>query len=130
MIPTVPLKRRSPHCRDIRIGSSFGCLDEQQFVINPSSSRSQFPRSSARTIVSRPPWANNVTDYFCTPWGGGLCVPQRFAARYSQIVRELRISNMLDRNGQNLFCDGDDLFSWLCVGSETGFAITLLLCTV
>jgi glycosyltransferase involved in cell wall biosynthesis len=74
-------------------------------------------------IVSRPTWTNNVTDYFCTPWGGGLCVPRRFATRYSQIVRELRISNVLDRNGQNLFCGGDDLFSWLCVGSDTGFGI-------
>jgi Predicted glycosyltransferases len=74
-------------------------------------------------IVSRPTWTNNVTDYFCTPWGSGLCVSRRFATRYSQIVRELRISNVLDRNGQNLFCGGDDLFSWLCVGSDTGFGI-------
>jgi len=73
--------------------------------------------------VSRPTWTNNVTDYFCTPWGAGLCVPKGFATRYSQIVGELRISNVLDRNGQSLFCGGDDLFSWLSVGSDTGFGI-------
>lgn len=73
--------------------------------------------------VSRPTWTNNVTDYFCTPWGAGLCVTQRSATRYSQIVRQLRTSNVLDRNGQRLFCGGDDLFSWLCIGSDTGFGI-------
>ena len=73
--------------------------------------------------VSRPTWTNNVADYFCTPWGCGLCVPRRFAARYSQFVRELRISKVLDRHGQSLFCGGDDLFSWLSVGSDTGFGI-------
>jgi hypothetical protein len=73
--------------------------------------------------VSRPTWTNNVADYFCTPWGAGLCVPQRFATRYSQFVRELEISKVLDRHGQNQFCGGDDLFSWLSVGSATGFGI-------
>lgn len=73
--------------------------------------------------VSRPTWTNNVADYFCTPWGGGLCVPRQFATRYSQFVRELRISQVLDRHGQNLFCGGDDLFSWLSAGSDTGFGI-------
>jgi glycosyltransferase involved in cell wall biosynthesis len=73
--------------------------------------------------VSRPTWTNNVADYFCTPWGAGLCVPRRFAMRYSQFVRELRISKVLDRHGQNLFCGGDDLFSWLSAGSDTGFGI-------
>jgi glycosyltransferase involved in cell wall biosynthesis len=73
--------------------------------------------------VPRPTWTNNVKDYFCTPWGCGLCVPRRFAARYSQFVRGLQTSRVLDRQGQNQFCGGDDLFSWLSVGSDTGFGI-------
>ncbi len=73
--------------------------------------------------VSRPTWTNNPADYFCTPWGCGLCVPRRFAARYSQFVVQSRISSVLDRHGQSLFCGGDDLFSWLSVGSDTGFGI-------
>jgi hypothetical protein len=73
--------------------------------------------------VSRPTWTNNVADYFSAPWGAGLCVPRRIATRYSQFVRELRISKVLDRHGQNLFCGGDDIFSWLSVGSDTGFGI-------
>ena len=73
--------------------------------------------------VSQPKWTNNVSDYFCAPHGAGLCVPRRFAAPYAQLVRELRISKVLDRCGENLFCGGDDLFSWLSVGSDTGFGI-------
>lgn len=74
-------------------------------------------------IVSRPAWTNNVTDYFCTPWGAGLCVPRRLARCYAQLVREMRIAQILGRRGQNLFCAEDDLFSWLSVGSDTGFGI-------
>jgi glycosyltransferase involved in cell wall biosynthesis len=73
--------------------------------------------------LSRPTWSNNGADYFCTPCGAGLCVPRRFAALYSQFVRELGTSKMLDRRGEDLFCGGDDLFSWLSVGSDTGFGI-------
>jgi glycosyltransferase involved in cell wall biosynthesis len=73
--------------------------------------------------VPQPTWTNNAADYFCTPWGCGLCVPRQCAARYSQFVRQLRISKVLDRHGQSLFCGGDDLFSWLSVGSDTGFGI-------
>ena len=73
--------------------------------------------------VSRPTWTNNVADYFCAPYGAGLCVPRRFAAPFSQFVRELRISKVLGRHGEKLFCGEDDLFSWLSVGSDTGFGI-------
>ena len=50
--------------------------------------------------VSRPTWTNNAADYFCTPWGAGLCVPRRIAMLYSQIVHELRTSEVLDRHGR------------------------------
>ena len=74
-------------------------------------------------VVSRPTWTNNVADYFCTPWGAGLCVPRRIAMLYCQIVRELLTSQVLDRHGENLFCGGDDLFSWLSVRSDAGYGI-------
>ena len=73
--------------------------------------------------VAQPTWTNNVADHFCAPWGAGLCCPQRFAIRFSQLVRELKISKVVGRHGQNLFCGEDDLFSWLSVGSDTGFGI-------
>ncbi len=74
-------------------------------------------------VVSRPAWTNNVADYFCTPWGAGLCVPRQIATLYSQCVRELQTSEVLDRHGESLFCGGDDLFSWLSVGNDSGYGI-------
>jgi glycosyltransferase involved in cell wall biosynthesis len=73
--------------------------------------------------VSQPTWTSNVADYFCAPYGAGLCVPRWVAMLYSRCVRELGTSEVLDRHGENLFCGGDDLFSWLAVGSNTGFGI-------
>ena len=91
--------------------------DEPETVVRP------WLGMLALRSVPQPTWTNNISDYVCTPWGAGLCVPRRVAMRYSKCVRELRISSVLDRNGQNLFCGGDDLFSWLSAGSDTGFGI-------
>ena len=96
---------------------------EPEFEEEPEPAVRPWLRMLALRTVSRPTWTNNVADYFCTPWGAGLCVPRQFAARYSQFVRELRTSEVLDRQGENLFCGGDDVFSWLSVGSDVGFGI-------
>lgn len=91
--------------------------EEPEPVIRP------WLRLLALRSVTRPIWTNNVADYFCAPHGAGLCVMREVAVRYSQFVRELRISKVLDRHGKNLFSCGDDPFSWLSVGSDTGFGI-------
>jgi glycosyltransferase involved in cell wall biosynthesis len=96
---------------------------EPEFEQEPQPVVRPWLRMLALRSMSQPTWTNNVADYFCAPWGAGLCVPRRFAVRYSQLVPELRMSKVLDRHGQNLFCGGDDLFSWLSVGSDTGFGI-------
>jgi glycosyltransferase involved in cell wall biosynthesis len=96
---------------------------EPEFEEQPEPAVRAWLHMLALRSVSRPTWTNNVADYFCAPHGAGLCVPRRFAARYSQFVRELRTSEVLDRDGENLFCGGDDLFSWLSVGGDVGFGI-------
>jgi glycosyltransferase involved in cell wall biosynthesis len=96
---------------------------EPEFEEEPEPAVRPWLHMLALRSVSRPTWTNNVADYFCAPHGAGLCVPRRFAARYSQFVRESRTSVVLDRDGENLFCGGDDLFSWLSVGSDVGFGI-------
>ena len=96
---------------------------EPEFEEQPEPAVRAWLHMLALRSVSRPTWTNNVADYFCAPHGAGLCVPRRFAARYSQFVRESRTSEVLDRDGENLFCGGDDLFSWLSVGSDVGFGI-------
>ena len=96
---------------------------EPEFEEEPEPVVRPWLRLLALRSVARPTWTNNVADYFCAPHGAGLCVPRRVAMRYSQLVRELRISKVLDRHGENLFSCGDDPFSWLSVGSDTGFGI-------
>lgn len=94
---------------------------EPEFEQEPKPMVRPWLRMLALRNMSRATWTNNAEDHSCTPWGAGLCVPRRIAERYSQFVGELRMSKMLDRHGQNLFCGGDDLFSWLSVASDTGF---------
>jgi glycosyltransferase involved in cell wall biosynthesis len=96
---------------------------EPEFEEEPKPVVRQWLGMFEKRSVSRPIWTNNVADYFCTPWGAGLCVRRQFAVHYCQFVRKLQISNVLDRHGQNLFCGGDDLFSWLSVGNHAGFGI-------
>jgi glycosyltransferase involved in cell wall biosynthesis len=96
---------------------------EPEFEEQPNTAVRPWLGMLALRSVSRPTWTNNVADYFCAPHGAGLCVSRRVATRYSQCVCELRTSEVLDRHGENLFSGGDDLFSWLCVGSDTGFGI-------
>ena len=83
------------------------------------------PRLSmlALRVVPQALWTNHIGDYFCAPHGAGLCVPRQIAARYSQLVQTMRTSHILDRCGENLFCGGDDLFSWLSSDADTGFGI-------
>ena len=77
----------------------------------------------ALRTVPRTMWTNNATDYSCLPYGAGLCVTRTIAALYSELVRQLGTSKILDRSGENLFCGGDDLFSWLSARKNTAFGI-------
>ena len=73
--------------------------------------------------VPQPTWTNNVADYFCAPHGAGLCVTRRVAASYQGIVARLSVTALLDRRGKQLFCGGDDLFSWVSVSEGLGFGV-------
>jgi len=77
----------------------------------------------ALRVVSRVMWTNNAVDWSCLPYGAGLCVPRRIAALYSELVRQLGTIKILDRTGENLYCGGDDLFSWLSARKHAGFGI-------
>jgi glycosyltransferase involved in cell wall biosynthesis len=68
-------------------------------------------------------WTNNPKDAQCVPWGAGLCVTRSIAAAYVQIIERLKISQVLDRHGERLFCGGDDLFSWVAARSGSGFGV-------
>ena len=102
----------------------FGAgVSEPEFEAEPDPKVRPMLFRLALRNVPRALWTNNVADYDCSPAGAGLCVPRRIAKLYSEIVIEIRISKVLDRNGGQLFCGGDDLFSWLSAGDKIAFGI-------
>jgi len=70
-----------------------------------------------------PLWSHNGTDIHCRPWGAGLCVTNRVANFYRQLVSGLAITPVLDRQGKRLFCGGDDLFSRVAAGLGLRFGV-------
>lgn len=73
--------------------------------------------------VPSPSWSNNPIDRSSMPWGAGLCVKRDTAAHYVELIRRLNVSEILDRRGSELFCAGDDLFSWAAVSMGKGFGV-------
>lgn len=73
--------------------------------------------------VSTPSWSNNPLDRSAMPWGAGLCVTRETAAYYLDFTRRLNINEILDRRGKELFCSGDDLFSWAAASMGKGFGV-------
>ena len=68
-------------------------------------------------------WSSNVMDGPTLPWGAGLCVRREIAQHYVELVKELATAAVLDRRGGQLFCGGDDLFSWAAAERGYGFGI-------
>lgn len=73
--------------------------------------------------ISSPQWSNNPRDWSSMPWGAGLCVSRETAAVYVGLTQQLKINAVLDRRGNELFCSGDDLFSWASVLIGKGFGV-------
>ena len=94
-----------------------------EFEMQPPSEL--IPRLSLLAIrsVRHVLWSNNIADFACLPWGAGLCVTSRVATLYQDLVARLNVNMILDRHGEQLFCGGDDIFSWACVGGGQGFGL-------
>ena len=73
--------------------------------------------------VSSVLWSNNAQDGACIPWGAGLCVTRRVMESYCRLLQELAVKEVIDRRGDQLFCGGDDLFSWASVSAGVGFGL-------
>ena len=96
---------------------------EPEFEVQPPAELLPYLHLLALRSVSTALWSNNAQDFTCIPWGAGLCVTRRIASCYRQLVQKLAASEVLDRRGQQLFCGGDDLFSWASVGAGEGFGL-------
>lgn len=96
---------------------------EPEFEIEPPAEVLPLTSMLALRTVSRAAWTSNWHDTSLIPWGAGLCVRSKVALRYLELVKQLRTIGMLDRRGQQLFCGGDDLFSWIAAGQDLGFGL-------
>jgi glycosyltransferase involved in cell wall biosynthesis len=96
---------------------------EPEFEVPPPSDVAPMLSMLALRSVSSAIWSNNPKDFQCIPWGAGLVATRAVADHYLKLVKELRVNSLLDRRGQQLFCGGDDLFSWASVGVMQGFGI-------
>ena len=96
---------------------------EPEFEAQPSPELVPILPMLALRSVSSLMWSNNPKDNECIPWGAGLCVRRTTAESYAALVSLLKCSAVLDRRGQQLFCGGDDLFSWAAARSGKGFGI-------
>jgi len=68
-------------------------------------------------------WSRNLADISCIPWGAGLCVKRNVATDYIKLLDELGVFAAVGRQGQNLFCGEDDLFSWSAVVGGYDFGV-------
>jgi glycosyltransferase involved in cell wall biosynthesis len=96
---------------------------EPEFEISPSPELVPLLGRLALRESSSRLWTNNPRDTHCVPWGAGLCVSRPVAAAYVEIIERLKISHVLDRHGERLFCGGDDLFSWVSARVGSGFGV-------
>lgn len=96
---------------------------EPEFEVQPPAELRPRLHMLALGSVSSELWSNNAQDAACIPWGAGLCVTRRIAGSYCQLVQKLAVNEVLDRRGDQLFCGGDDLFSWASVGAGEGFGL-------
>jgi glycosyltransferase involved in cell wall biosynthesis len=68
-------------------------------------------------------WTNNIEDFYCIPYGAGLCVTRQVAEEYQELIERFNATSIIDRRGKSLFSGGDDVFSWAAVSMGLGFGI-------
>lgn len=98
---------------------------EPEFEVEPPSGIPARGEALALRTVSSARWSNSPTDTESIPWGAGLCVVRRVAESYGRFIESLGADVMavVDRKGQDLFCGGDDAFSWVAASLGSGFGI-------
>jgi glycosyltransferase involved in cell wall biosynthesis len=96
---------------------------EPEFEVPPPAELRTHLHLLAVGSVSSVLWSNNAQDPGCIPWGAGLCVTRRIAESYCRLIQRLAVKEVIDRRGDQLFCGGDDLFSWASVGEGAGFGL-------
>jgi glycosyltransferase involved in cell wall biosynthesis len=112
------IERAFPH-----LGVFGAGVIEPEFEIPPRPELAPLLGQLALRASSSQLWTNNTKDGSSTPWGAGLCVTRQTAGAYLQLMAALKISHVLDRFGERLYCGGDDLFSWVSARNGLGFGV-------
>lgn len=112
------LQRRYPY-----LGAFGAGVLEPDYEVEPLPRVAPWLQMLALRRVAGPFWTNHCADFTCVPWGAGLCVTREVAAAYAHWVGELKISHVLDRRGEHLFCGGDDLFAFASARAGLGFGV-------
>ena len=96
---------------------------EPEFAVQPPSELVPYLGYLSLRHVSDHFWSTNTNDLASVPWGAGMCVRRRVTDSYQQLVKQLNVTEVLDRRGDALFGDGDVAFSWASVASGQGFGV-------
>jgi glycosyltransferase involved in cell wall biosynthesis len=96
---------------------------QPEFEIVPPAELKNLLFMLALRDTDTPRWSNNPKDSTCLPFGAGLCVQQKIAEEYAALIERLKINQVLDRRGTQLYSHGDDLFSWTAAETGYGFGI-------
>jgi hypothetical protein len=94
-----------------------------EFEREPPAEIRPYLKMLALRAVSQVSWSNNLNDNDSIPWGAGLCVTRIVAMRSIRFVERLKVTEILDRRGDDLFSHGDDIFSRVAVSHGLGFGV-------
>jgi glycosyltransferase involved in cell wall biosynthesis len=96
---------------------------QPEFAVAPAPEVVELLGLLALRTVPDARWSNHYEDWPTIPWGAGLCVTREVATHYVELLKRLAHNAIVDRNGEYLYCGGDDLFSWVSVRLRKGFGI-------
>jgi|SRR5688572_26164088 len=94
-----------------------------EFAVPPPSELVPYLGCLSLRHVSDHFWSTNTNDLASVPWGAGICVRRRVTDSYKRLIKQLDVTEVLDRRGDALFGDGDVAFSWAAVASGQGFGV-------
>jgi hypothetical protein len=96
---------------------------QPEFAVAPAPEVVELLGLLALRTVPDARWSNHYEDWPTIQWGAGLCVTREVATHYVELLKRLAHNAIIDRNGEYLYCGGDDLFSWVFVRLRKGFGI-------
>lgn len=97
---------------------------EPEFEVEPEAKVRPYMYLLALRRVAEASTARQIKGSRCIPWGAGLVVRRTIAMDYVALASRLSdVGEVIDRSGSQLFCGGDDLFSWVAEQNGCKFGV-------